>query len=294
MNDLMIVKNSGKPYRHSFDIRIRKNKMTYMKWTSILAFLLLPSIAFTQNRQGITYDFDCIRGSITEIMIDESSQAEEKAVKAVGAPVTISEEIQAGNETLAEMQKKWKFINTGTSYANLNSLLQKLVASIYKPRGFKYSVYLIDTSMINAFTIGGKIFVTTAIYNFCRNNDEIACVLGHEISHNELGHINLGIKRLKTAGKLGTPGYLAAALGKILTISFNQRNETHCDFIGVDLAVAAGFNACKAIELWNRMKANEDKYNSLTSFFSSHPHSEKRAACIRQHLSTNYSLQCPR
>jgi predicted Zn-dependent protease len=130
------------------------------------------------------------------------------------------------------------------------------------------------------------------MYNFCTSDDERACIIGHEIAHNELGHINENLSRMKTAGEFGAMGQISASAGSLLTTSFNQKNETHCDFIGIDLAHSAGFKACSSVSLWKRMMESEGKKVQLEEFFSSHPYSGKRADCSKNHLKVNYAINC--
>ena len=156
------------------------------------------------------------------------------------------------------------------------------------PKGFDYSIYLIESDELNAFTAGAKIFVTTKMYGFCKSNDELACVIGHEINHNELGHIKEHLQKVKILSESG------AALNQMLTIPFGQKKETHCDLTGIDLAIAAGYNGCVNIILWNRMKkeSGEGDYNAFDNLFRSHPYSEKRSNCSQSHISQNYGFEC--
>ena len=126
------------------------------------------------------------------------------------------------------------------------------------------------------------------MYSFCKSNDELACVIGHEINHNELGHIKEHLQKVKILSESG------AALNQMLTIPFGQKKETHCDLTGIDLAIAAGYNGCVNIILWNRMKkeSGEGDYNAFDNLFRSHPYSEKRSNCSQNHISQNYGFEC--
>jgi predicted Zn-dependent protease len=73
--------------------------------------------------------------------------------------------------------------------------------------------------------------------------------------------------------------------------SFNQDEETLCDLHGADLAIAAGYNACSAINFWNRISANE-QLNNFSKWLRSHPFGKQRINCIRHHISVNYGDNC--
>lgn len=257
---------------------------------TVIFFLISLNTVFAQKT--ITYDFSCMEDDATSFFINLGSDFEKELLQTIGDTVTMQEEHIVGDSTLAQMKKEYTITQSGLVYAKLNGILQKLILQIKKPKGFRYEIYLIESSELNAFTIGGKIFFTSGMFNFCKTDDEIACIIGHEIAHNELGHINDNISRVKTANNFGTIGQMSASIGTLLTMSFNQKNEVHSDFIGIDLAIAAGYNGCASVALWKRMKEKEGEDDELNAFFNTHPYSGKRASCSKNHLSINYSKTC--
>ena len=78
------------------------------------------------------------------------------------------------NKLYGPKNKEYKFIGSGNEYMRVQNVLKKLNVNISSPRGFHYKIYLIDTAILNAFTFGGKIFITTKMLTFCKNNDELA------------------------------------------------------------------------------------------------------------------------
>ena len=244
-----------------------------------------------KNDGKITYDFSCLEdendaGSTKVITV--ISEMEDEVSKTSGPEVSIEEEENVGDEILKQCRNEYEFISKGSQINNLRKILYLLVAQITKPKGFHYQIHLIKSDELNAFTAGAQIFITTRMYEFCKSNDELACVIGHEINHNELGHIKQQIQKQKLLGQEG------AQLASMISIPFNQKKETHCDFTGIDLAIAAGYNGCVNIGLWKRMKkeANEGDYNAMDNLFRSHPYSEKRAICSKRHIKNNYGYEC--
>lgn len=239
----------------------------------------------------ITYDFSCLDDQndlgTTEV-IDVLERVDREITITLGGKVTIGEEENVGNQLLNDCRNEYQFIETGLKIQNIRAILKHLTEQIKEPKGFHYQIYLIESDELNAFTAGAKIFVTTKMYSFCNSNDELACVIGHEINHNELGHIkeHLQKERLITAE--------GAALAQLATISFGQKKETHCDMTGIDLAIAAGYNGCLNIELWKRMQKefDEGEYNAFENLLRSHPYSEKRANCSNAHILSNYDFDC--
>jgi pSer/pThr/pTyr-binding forkhead associated (FHA) protein len=244
-----------------------------------------------EKAKKLTYDFSCLGDEAdygTSEVIDILESADKEITNSLSKPVSLKEEMDYGELVYEDTRSQYDFVSSGKRLKNLENLLDILVSKISTAKGFIYSIYLLQSNELNAFTAGGKIFVTTGMYDFCESNDELACVIGHEIYHNELGHIN---EILQKQNLLSAEG--AMVLGAI-TASFGQKKETHCDMKGIDLAIAAGFNACVSVELWERMKnaSGEGSYNVLDNIFRTHPYSEKRGACNQNHILTNYNFDC--
>jgi predicted Zn-dependent protease len=133
------------------------------------------------------------------------------------------------------------------------------------------------------------------MFDFCKDEHEIACILAHEIAHNELGHIKEGISKSKTYDEyLGKHfGSFSVFVANLITLSFNQKNEAHCDMWGIDLAYRCNYLPCHTVSLWKRMKTIEgDTPDELSAILSTHPYSGRRADCVKNHLKTNYKINC--
>ena len=272
-----------------------KKLMLTLAFTSVIAVTTLTSQIKTNH------DLSCY-GNV----LDPASQIESTlyGILGGGVTVTLDEELEIGDAVFKDMQEKYTLKTSGKEFDKVNSILNKLIGQVAKFQNptehehfgkyrYKYKIYMIETDEINAFTAGARIFVTTAMYKFCESDDELACIIGHEICHNELGHINEKLKKLEIARiNLGIGiGDIANAVGSVLTAPFNQKNEGHCDLFGMDLANSAGYDACQNIKLWERMnEASEGK--NIMDIFSSHPYSGDRSTCAKEHLKNNYKNNC--
>jgi predicted Zn-dependent protease len=249
----------------------------------------------------MNHDLSCYKN-----FFNQWGEIEKSTFESFGPDVIISvdEEVKLGEEAYKEVAEKYKIIKSGPAYEKLVSqlnLLKEQISKFQNPTKNKsfgkykdfYKIYLIETNEINAFTAGAMIFVTTGIYDFCKTDDELACIIGHEIAHNELGHIQDKLKHQKASQKMFGNGFgdMANIVGSILTTPFNQLNEGHCDLFGVDLAEKAGFQGCKTVTLWKRMNEKSGGSNFM-NFFSSHPYSGTRAECCKKYLSTEYNKSC--
>jgi beta-barrel assembly-enhancing protease len=135
----------------------------------------------------------------------------------------------------------------------------------------------------NAFALpGGYIFVSRSLVELCeRNPDEVAFILGHEMSHVIRGHamdriitnsaISLGTKLTSVRGPI--TGLLSKVGVSLLESSYSQELEMEADKLGVRLVIAAGYNAkATAVMLSRLAKLNPAGVESgFGHYFSSHP-----------------------
>lgn len=240
----------------------------------------------------ITYDLNCLKSK--DLISDFISMGREfnKAITDLNdVNVSIEEEINAGKFFLTSVQQEFVLVEVA-NYPKVKNVFEKLKGKL-SSQLFSYDLYILESTDINAFTVGGKIFLTTGIINFSNSDDEIAGVIAHELYHNELGHIKEKIMDEKIA-----KSWLGDDLGNVFTYgssffkaSFNQENEVYCDLYGLDLIVSAGYNGCAVEAFWLKMDTAEDNEtkNSVDKLFNTHPYSSERRLCLIDHVNENYN-----
>ena len=246
-----------------------------------------------QTVKEIEYSTDCLSdSSIAGKGIEIGREIENSVVDMANVKVTIEDEIKVGDEVYEEIDKEEEIRTSGDNYERVSELLKKILSKIPNPK-FDYKIYVVKSNLINAFTAGGRIYVYEGIIDFVKSDDELISVIGHEVYHNELGHIANAIKKQKaTEAVLGEgTGWIASAASAILTPSFNQEQEAMSDFHGVDVTIANGYDGCQTINLWGRMAEDEDE-NELAKLARSHPFSNDRKECVRSHIQRNYNYIC--
>lgn len=116
-------------------------------------------------------------------------------------------------------------------------------------------VRLARSNQTNAFANGRYVVMTTSMLSFLRNDEELAVVLGHEMSHNILGH----------AATHDEDGLLE---GLGLKPNGVWKREAAADRFGLRLMAAAGYDLDAAIPFWRRYLS---KYDWFPQIFRSHP-----------------------
>ena len=149
-----------------------------------------------------------------------------------------------------------------------------------------------DPNVVNAWCMaGGKMAVYTGlIIKIKPTDDELAQVMGHEISHALANHQaeKMSISMIATAGVIAAgiasdrPGLAmtGAALAASLAITKpNSRTaETEADRIGIEIAAKAGYNPNASVSLWKKMA--EVSGEGPPQFLSTHPAPSNRSQAL--------------
>ena len=189
----------------------------------------------------------------------------------------------------------FKLLNDAAIQSELDMALKKLLAAREKPSAIQYHIYALDDSIVNAFTFGGRIYVTKGMYQKCRGNTSLLySIVGHEIGHSEMGHIKKTIQEMILANKVfgEQNGATAFQIKRMLTGAFNQKNELEADYYGTDLAYELDVDICSAVSFWNEMAKGENQYNRVEDFLRTHPFSALRAQCLQDHIRLNFNKSC--
>ena len=203
----------------------------------------------------------------------------------------ISASREAYIQTLAPLQEKGQVDSDPAISTRVRLITGRLIAQAIKiyphTSNWEWSVKVIDDQkMVNAWCMaGGKMAIYTGLIDQIKaTDDEIAQVMGHEISHalanhtaermsvamaSQLGLVGLAIatKDNDYGGAILTGSALAAALA--ITLPNSRTSETEADIMGIEIAARAGYDPRAAATLWRKMGAVGGK--TPPQFLSTHP-----------------------
>lgn len=218
--------------------------------------------------------------------------------------IKIGETVQ--KQQMEAFRKKGLDVDSA-KHAKLRSRLQRIMndlAQVSDLPALPYEIHVYDKpDVVNAFALpGGKLGIFTGLFDpekglvDINSDDEIAAVLGHEISHATLRHVT---RRLTTLSSVSILGNLATiALGQsfggewarvfsqvysagvnLYLPTYSRSHETEADQVGFYYMVKAGYDAQAAIRVWERaaQRAREAGKTDRTSFMATHPGSADRA-----------------
>src|SRR5262249_45900905 len=138
----------------------------------------------------------------------------------------------------------------------------KLVCRIAKDYCPDFRVYVVRNPYFNAsMAANGMMQVWTGVFTRVRSEDELATVLGHEISHYERAHTLAQFRRIKHGMAVGTffdfglalvgvPIPVGQMTAMLNALAFSREEETEADLLGSHLMTEAGFNPHATYRLW--------------------------------------------
>lgn len=143
---------------------------------------------------------------------------------------------------------------------------------------------------INAFADGRRVLIPWAMMRFA-NDEELRGVLGHEIAHNAMGHIEARQQNVLLGGLLGaffdvalatqgvnTGGENTASFMAAAARAFSQDFEREADYVGMYILARAGAPIESVPDFWRQFAQVNP---SAISYASTHPTTAERFVRLR-------------
>lgn len=253
----------------------------------------------THGKEKITYSYACLDSAVGGSETSKAISRTTGVIRNIAVnKKAITDSVQSAYGDAfhkdAIESKTFVLMDDSAAQTKLTKVMNDLLAVRESPSSIRYSIYLLLDKEINAFTFGGHIYITKAMYDKCKDNEDLLyAIIGHEIGHSERGHIKKTIQEMELSEKLfGAEGMTYFQLKQLLAGSFNQRNELEADYYGIDLTRQLNKNLCATVTFWKEMSKGENDYSKFEDFFRTHPFSSLRAQCLEDHLQQNFGLNC--
>lgn len=141
-----------------------------------------------------------------------------------------------------------------------------------------YPVVLTDDIIVNAYADGESVMVTKGMMDFADKDEDLALVIGHELGHNVMDHIEK-----KSGNRIlgaivdgligGLTGVHTTAFQNAAGMAYSQDYEQEADYVGVYFMERGGYNSKEAPMFWRKMGAN---FPYAISHATTHPTSASR------------------
>lgn len=203
---------------------------------------------------------------------------------------------QMGIESWERLKAETQRSDNASYQASLEKVGSRVLSAIGEnPAAWEMIVFAGDEA--NAFALpGNKIGVFEGMFNYARNEEQLAAVIGHEIAHNQQHHAaermntqlgtQLGLQAVSAALQVGNVGYanqiagvlgMGAQYGVILPYGRNQ--ELEADRLGLVSMARAGYDPRAAVALWENMREAGPR---PAEFTSTHPSPDNRIARLQE------------
>ena len=177
----------------------------------------------------------------------------------------------------------------------VNQVGKIVVAASPRPDTFAgYSFIVLDSDAVNAMSApGGYVFISEGLFRLLKNEDELAAVLAHEISHVAKKHGLLAIKKENNPNYLEIGNTLVSALDcsgllsqtsilfekavddiydKLAVSGYSQDQEYEADKEAVSILVKAGYDTKAFDEVLKKLGF----ISGEGGWFKTHPSPQKR------------------
>lgn len=168
----------------------------------------------------------------------------------------------------------------------IDTLLTEICRSNHIDRG-SIHLYVVDSEEVNAYAfLNNSLIINKGLLEDCRNESELAGVLGHELAHLQLGHVQRMITMqvglsLFLAQLTGNAETAASIVSSLLTNTFSRTQEADADAQSVRYLLRSKIAAAPLADFLERM-AQDDQLEAYLEWISTHPAAKSRAAQIRK------------
>ncbi len=179
----------------------------------------------------------------------------------------------------------------GKMNATVNEIGKRLVDAVGEtPFPFHFAV--IDDGQINAFALpGGFVFINRGLLEAADTADEVAGVVGHEITHALKSH---GVRNIVTQMGIalalqiliGDAGefqqMVLQQVGLLGGHSYSREQEFEADRGGMELVRKAGYSPQGMVAFFRKLEKEEGKMMKMMAIVSTHPATEDRIEKLKE------------
>ncbi|HUL33622.1 MAG TPA: M48 family metallopeptidase [Candidatus Eisenbacteria bacterium] len=211
---------------------------------------------------------------------------------------SIEREIALGKSLAQEVERSSKMIDDPVITEYVNRVGQNLVRN--SDAKVPFTIKVIDSDEVNAFALpGGFFYVNSGLILRAQEEDELAGVMAHEISHVAARHgtkqatkaemIQLGSMAAMIFIPYGWAGYgiyEGMNLAIPLTfLKFSRDDEREADYLGIQYMYKAGYDPNAYVTFFERIQADEKRRpGSIPKMFSTHPPTPERIELAQKEI----------
>ena len=277
-------------YKVTYPLITKAHSLCGDKTNYILGAVFINRASFGKDfKEATTKVFD-VQDAPKVVLVMPGSAAEQAGMR-VGDVLSAVNGVPAkgGEEEWSELVRKMNdAIEAGTSTSlEVQRAGAPLSMTVDPQRACAFRSQLGNQDVINAAADGKRILVTRGMMRFVRDDNELALVIGHELAHNAMGHMDakrgnfvLGsiLDVLAAAYGVNTQGMF----GNAAASAYSQDFEAEADYVGLYMMALAGFDLGNAPQFWRRMAVAHPGSIRGGGMMASHPASPERFVSLEE------------
>lgn len=213
--------------------------------------------------------------------------------------VSESQEIEIGRQSHEQVVHQFGIYDEKPELNRLVDTVGHRIAATSDRPNLPWHFTVLDTPMVNAMALpGGYIYVTRGMLERINSEDELAGILGHEITHVTARHAAQQMSRAQLAqlgmvlGAVAAGPAVTQTYGQLVELGVNllfQRysrgQESQADLVGTEYAARANFNPLGVERmLVTLQRLDKHPASGIERYFQSHPDPAKRVRDVRNKL----------
>jgi Zn-dependent protease with chaperone function len=218
--------------------------------------------------------------------------------RARGDLINRKTEISLGREAASQVERAVVVDDDPVATARVRAVGTRLAATA-EDKTLPFEFHLIDSNEVNAFALpGGFVYVYRGLLQLLPDDDALAFVLGHEMTHAIRRH---GLRQWQKNTALGLA--LSTALGgnalaaqelvaMLVSSKFSRDDEAEADRRGIALVAQAGYDPNAAVVAMMVVKRSSAGKDDTPVLLRSHPATEERIRTLRA-LAGEWKRQSP-
>jgi predicted Zn-dependent protease len=208
-------------------------------------------------------------------------------------PPTEDDETRISREFRREAKKHFKFVNNPEVERYVDRIGRRILAAT-GPQSFDYRFFVVEDNQLNAFAVpGGSIYVFTGLIERVKTTDELAGVMGHEITHIKGHHMTrtsgpdaISVLSLlsmvlmaRSGGGAQAAGVVGQAIAATRQAAYSRQLEMEADTLGTRYMAAAGYDPKGTIGFLKTLD-QERMLNpvDVPAYIMTHPITQERVA----------------
>lgn len=206
--------------------------------------------------------------------------------------ISSQKEVAMGKSVSKQVEKKLDISEDATLKERVDRIGQR-IADVCDRKDIAYHFEVLSEDKINAFALpGGYVFIYKGILDKLSSDDEIACVLAHEVAHIVARH---GVKRYQGAigfdilriliGRMGSDARAKRQANRAiieLMLSYSREDELLADRLAVKYVKKAGYEPAAMLQFLKKLKELDfKKAPQPYRVFRTHPYLSDRIMAVR-------------